>query len=339
MPNRKYRFATALFICLACVLNGHAQSSDSFETVSSKTKLINDLKDIYRAYQINHKIADQKELIDLSASTESKHDLTNLLSSDIKSCDSLKKVHFFSDTLNKQVEKCINLTIQNYQIGMQNGLHSAKFKNDYNGYEKAAGRYYNYLGRAYSMERFVNLTEDEYWKLNAKSNYIKSPDFAKYTQLKKTNLKEAFELLKAIISRTKDFQEYSIYQIELADQCEKKSSDGLQETTLNDYKSILEQHKYSIYLFEAWVKWRAVSQRTKGLSKSSDIPNDLYDNVRAQTALTILRHIEKNPTDRMAINEFLLVATHDIIRRFGQYPYGNQSTIEYHELFDDNQKN
>jgi|GEM_PF-2946248 len=338
MLNLKYKFAIIFFISLACVLNSNAQTFDAFETVSSKTKLINDLKDIYRAYQINHKIADQKELIDLSAGTESKKDLTNLLNSDIKSCDSLKKTHFFNDTLNKQVEKYITLTVQNYQVGKQNGLHSAKFKSDYNGYEKAANKYYSYLGSTYPMERFVNLTEDEYWKLNAKSNYIKSSDFSKYTGLKKKNPKEALDLLKAIIERTKDFQEYSIYQIELADQYEKESDGDTHEAALKDYKSILDQHKYSIYLFETWVKWRAVVQRTKGLSKSSDIPNDLYDHVRAQAALTILRHIEKNPTDRMAINEFLLVATHDIVKRFGEYSYGNQSTIEYHELFDDASK-
>jgi len=112
MLNLKYKFAIIFFISLACVLNSNAQTFDAFETVSSKTKLINDLKDIYRAYQINHKIADQKELIDLSAGTESKKDLTNLLNSDIKSCDSLKQIHFFNDTLNKQVEKYISLTVQ-----------------------------------------------------------------------------------------------------------------------------------------------------------------------------------------------------------------------------------
>lgn len=37
----------------------------------------------------------------------------------------------------------------------------------------------------------------------------------------------------------------------------------------------------------------------------------------------------------MAINEFLLIATHDIVRRFGNYPYGNQNTVEFHELFDE----
>ena len=34
-------------------------------------------------------------------------------------------------------------------------------------------------------------------------------------------------------------------------------------------------------------------------------------------------------------SETLLLTTHDIIRRYGDYPYGNQNTVEYHELFDD----
>jgi hypothetical protein len=101
------------------------------------------------------------------------------------------------------------------------------------------------------------------------------------------------------------------------------------------YNEILKEKKYSLYLYETWLKWRAVSQRENGMSKSSDIPNTKYDAVREQVAAVILDYIAKHPTDKMAQNQFLVIASHDIVRRFGDYPYGNQGTVEYHEIFDD----
>ena len=163
--------------------------------------------------------------------------------------------------------------------------------------------------------------------------------YASYKSLKTTNLKDALLLLDNLTKQTINFQEYSIYQIELADQYVKHSDslgDNANETAIEKYKSILDQKKYSIYLFEAWLKWRLVTQQhIYGISKTSDIPNNEYDKMREQVALTILDYITKNDKDEMAINEFLLMATHPIVMRFGDYPYGNQNTVEYHETFDE----
>jgi len=110
------------------------------------------------------------------------------------------------------------------------------------------------------------------------------------------------------------------------------------DTAIVKYKSILEHKDYSLYLFETWLKWRATYQHSNGLSKSSDIPNDEYNRSREEEATIILNYITMHTDDEMAINEFLLFATHDIVRRFGDYPYGNQSTLEFHELFDEQKK-
>ena len=146
-------------------------------------------------------------------------------------------------------------------------------------------------------------------------------------------------MLDKLTKQTINFQEYSIYQIELADQYVKHSDslgDKANKTAIAKYKSIINQKKYSIYLFEAWLKWRLVTQQyIYGISKTSDIPNNEYDKMREQVALTILDYITKNDKDEMAINEFLLMATHPIVMRFGDYPYGNQNTVEYHETFDE----
>lgn len=152
------------------------------------------------------------------------------------------------------------------------------------------------------------MTEENYWQTNDKNNYSKSLDYASYKSLKTTNLKDALLLLDKLTKQTINFQEYSIYQIELADQYVKHSDslgDSANETAIEKYKSFLEQKKYSIYLFEAWLKWRLVTQQhIYGISKTSDIPNNEYDKMREQVGLTILDYITKNDKVEMAINEF-----------------------------------
>lgn len=197
----------------------------------------------------------------------------------------------------------------------------------------------NYLYSTFSTNQFIGMTEEMYWKTIDKKKYIKSAEYKTYESLKTKNLKDALSLLEKISKQTTDFQEYSIYQIELAD-LYVKHADSLGENAtdkaIDIYKSILDQKKYSIYLFEAWLKWRIVTQQfTYGISKMSDIPNNIYDKVREQVALVILDYINTHNNDEMAINEFLLMVTHDIVKRFGDYPYGNQNTVEYHQTFDD----
>ena len=219
------------------------------------------------------------------------------------------------------------------------GFSSSEFKKDFENYKKAKDEYMNYLYSTFSTNHFVSMTEEKYWQTNDKNTYIKSPEYATYKRLKISNLKDALTLLDKISNQTTNFQEYSIYQIELADQYVKHSDslgDNAFETAIGKYKAILDQKKYSIYLFEAWLKWRLVTQQhIYGISKTSDIPNNHYDKIREEVALTILDYITKNDKDEMAINEFLLMATHPIVMRFGDYPYGNQNTVEYHQTFDE----
>ena len=206
-------------------------------------------------------------------------------------------------------------------------------------YRITTKKYMNYLASKYSTSHFVNLTEKAYWQTVDKSNYIKSKEYNDYRKLKKTNLKSSLNLLEKIVQKTIDFQEYSIYQIELADQYEKKSDsleNNASKLAIEKYKYILDKKKYSIYLFETWLKWRTVTQQHLGISKFSEIPNDKYNKMRKEVAYIILDYITKNDKDAMAINQFTLMATHDIVRRFGEYPYGNQNTIEYHQIFDEN---
>ena len=312
-------------------------SQELVDAVKNKSKLVIELKDAYRAFHINSIITEQEEVINIYLNDDS--ETKSLLDGYIKACDSLKIVHFKNETLNSYVSKYLALTIHSYKMLQSKGFSSSEFKKDFENYKKAKDEYMNYLYSTFSTNHFVSMTEEKYWQTNDKNTYIKSPEYATYKRLKISNLKDALTLLDKISNQTTNFQEYSIYQIELADQYVKHSDslgDNAFETAIGKYKAILDQKKYSIYLFEAWLKWRLVTQQhIYGISKTSDIPNNHYDKIREEVALTILDYITKNDKDEMAINEFLLMATHPIVMRFGDYPYGNQNTVEYHQTFDE----
>jgi hypothetical protein len=328
-----------LTIILSILLFNDTFSQDIFDAVKSNSKLVIELKDAYRAFHINNIIIDQKEMINVFLNDGSDAEMKNLLNDYIKGCDSLKIFHFNNDTLNSYVSKYLALSIQSYKVAQSKGFSSSEFKKDFEKYKKTKEEYMNYLYSTYSTNHFISMTEEKYWQANDKNNYIKSSDYATYKNLKKANLKDALALLDKTSNQTTDFQERSIYQIELADQYVKHSDslgENANEVAIGKYKAILDQKKYSIYLFEAWLKWRLVTQQhIYGISKTSDVPNNEYDKMREQVALTILDYITKNDKDEMAINEFLLMATHDIVKRFGDYPYGNQNTVEYHQTFDE----
>jgi len=334
--KQQTRFLLLTITFSIITFNGYSQ--DLLDAVKSNSKLVAELKDTYRAFHINNIIVEQKEMINIVQDDASEPETKKLLGGYIKACDSLKNFQFNDAVLNEHIRKFLASTVQSYQFAQRNGFGSAEFKKDSEKYEKVKSDYLDYLYTTYSTGHFVNLTEETYYKANNKNNYFKSGDYQTYKSLKATNLKEALALLEKISAQTTDFQEYAVYQIEAADQYVKQPdglNDDAYEIAISKYKAILEQNKYSIYLFEAWLKWRLVSQQhVYGLSKTSDIPNNQYDKMREKVALTILDYITKNDKDEMAINEFLLMATHDIVKRFGKYPYGNQNTVEYHQTFD-----
>jgi hypothetical protein len=320
-------------------LSKHQDGEDVLDAVKSNTTLVVELKDAYRAFYIHNIITDQKESINVFLLEASDADKKKLLDGYIKVCDSLKIVRFKNDKVQAFVDNYLASTIQSYKLAQSKGFNSAEFKIDFEKYKKLKDEFLNYVYATYSTNHFVSMTEETYWQKNDKNTYIKSADYATYQRLKTTNLKEALKLLEKIIKQTSDFQEYSIYQIELADQYVKHSDilgEKANEIAAEKYKAIVDQKKYSIYLFEAWLKWRLVTQQhIYGISKTADIPNNLYDKKRAEVALTILDYLAKNEKDEMAINEFLLMATHPIVIRLGDYPYGNQNTVEYHQTFDE----
>lgn len=317
-----------------------AFGQDVLDGVDSRVPLILELKDMFRAYHIQHLIAEQKELINLTQDQNSDTALQSLLEEYRQSCNELKKIPFHNAVLQSKLNTYLTSTEQNYAIAQKKGFTSPEFKKDATTYGKIQDQYLDYLYATFASEHFIELTEETYWKTMNKKQYIKAPEYATYLTLKTTDWKKAMTLLEQLVQKTTDFQEYTIYQLEWADQYVKHANDldeSAYETAVEKYKAILDKNQYCLYLFEAWLKWRMVSQQhLYGLSKTSEIPNATYDALRAQVAKTLLEYIATHEKDTMAINAFLVVATHDIVKRFGPYPYGNQNTVEYHQTFDEN---
>lgn len=328
--------------------------ADAFDTIPANSKLIADLKDIYRVYHVNLTIDDQKEMVNVYLNDENDEGLKKFLEECKAVCESFKQIRFSNDSLAHLVSQYLQSTIRSYGIAEAQGLNSDEFNTDYKLYTRAKMKYMSYIATNYPLSRFCDMSEKVYWRTIDKKNYITAKDYPRYLDLRDKNLNRALALLDTISRQTKDFGEYCIYQIELADQYVKHGDslrldtpvkatadtsddiiDAPAELAIEKYKALLAQKKYSLYLFEAWLKWRTVLQENSGLSHYSNIPNDEYDKAREEAAAVVLDYISKNQHDDMAINEFLLFATHDIVRRFGDYPYGNQNTVEYHQLFDE----
>ncbi len=317
----------------------HPLKGDLLDRVISNTQIVRDLKDLYRTYSINPTIDREKDDINASQAFNGGAGLSDSLSVYISECEHLKTVHLSDADVRKHVMDYLHATIRNYEILLRDGSHSTAFQNDYADYEKIRKSYLQYVLKHFSLESFIKLPGSEYWQKIDKKNYVNSVRFEQYQRLKNTDLRQAMELLGDLIGETRNFQERSIYQIELADdyvlhadQVKSDTSDPF-ETAARIYRSILNEKQYCLYLFEAWAKWRCVHQRTQGDEKTATIPNGEYERMRAQTAEVILQYVSQHQKDEMAINEFVVLATENVLLRFGEYRPGNQNAVEFKKLF------
>ncbi|HLI92626.1 MAG TPA: hypothetical protein VKU83_03425 [Puia sp.] len=299
------------------------------------SSLISTLKDVKKAYSVLHVIDDQEEQLHLYVADKDQEEIRPFLGQCIKTCESLGGQTYSNSTLSTHMQNYLDQTIKNYQTLNKLQPGQQGFIKKFDAHNTQRRNIADFLVTTFDLSHFVHLTEETYWKTVDKKNYIRSARYSAYVELKKHNIPQALSLLDSIYRVTPDFQEKTIYQLELADEYEKNRNTLSNGTNLaiKTYQSILDKKQYCLYLYEAWLKWRVVSQQYSGLSKSSDIPNNHYDEVRDQVANVILAHIQQNEKDEMAINQFFVITTHDIIFRFGEYPYGNQNTVEYHEIF------
>ena len=143
--------------------------------------------------------------------------------------------------------------------------------------------------------------------------------------------------LKHKYNSTTNFDARCIFAIELAHAYEADidswADDDYCNPAVQIMESLMEEKRYSLYLYELWLKWRVLYQSSMGFSKDSEIPNRIYNEYRRMCLCSILSHIKNNKEDIMAINVFIVMAYKDNILREGPYKYGNQYAVEEYNLF------
>ncbi len=110
---------------------------------------------------------------------------------------------------------------------------------------------------------------------------------------------------------------------------------GFYRTDFELIEELLDDGRYSPYLFFLWRIWRCgvqLQDMNYGPSTWSPIPNKLYNEKRLKIAETTLKHIVTHRNDGIAINQYLITASISNIMRIGDYPLGNESFTELYYL-------
>ena len=327
-----------LSYCLL-ILQLNFSSYDLLDSTKSEAQLVKDLKDAYRTYRINDLIDECKQDINLAFLPGVDISLKETLQRNITYCDAVSLIPIYDLTLRAHINAYVQSAKRNFEIMKEKGPESKELESDLAIFEDNTGKYYDYLHERF--DKLVTISEKEYWKTINKKNYAKAKDYANCIKDEQDDVDKSIATLRQLTSKAVNFQEKSIYQIAIADNYIKHddllrlTNKNIQpyDSAISVYKGIIDQKVYCMYLYEAWVKWRCIVQRTKGFSHSSEIPNYLYNKVREEIAQTTLDYISKNEKDEMAIDLYFVIATHGIIKRFGQYQYGNQNSVEFYQLF------
>lgn len=189
-----------------------------------------------------------------------------------------------------------------------------------------------YLSKKYNIKTFGKFNEKKIVK-----QFYNCPSVPEWEKLMEQRGKNnMIKELKSKYDKAKDFNAQCIYAIELAHAYEANTEEWYDRginPAVPIMESLMKTSKYSPYLSQLWQTWRVLYQNSKGFSKDSAIPNDIYNNYRNICACTILSYIEKHPNNLMAVNEFLLIAYEKNVLREGDFSYGNQNAVDEYYLF------
>lgn len=100
-------------------------------------------------------------------------------------------------------------------------------------------------------------------------------------------------------------------------------------------EELLDDGRYSPYLFFLWRIWRCGVQLCDGNygpSTWSQIPNKLYNEKRLKIAETTLKYIVNHRNDGIAINQYLMTSSFSNILRDGVFQGGNESFTELYYM-------
>ena len=303
--------------------------------LTDDSELIKDLKDLSSAYEITRSLKEYEEFVRLSYMNELPEGIDNAFANRIAFCENINTHKIANDSLRIYLANYILGSIKYDLLFKEGAQDSIKIKAISELYYEAGRNYFNYLHGRYSTKRFIDISEKNYWTNIEKRQYITRDEYRLYDSIKVFNMPYAIKYLDSISLLLDNFQEYSIYQIEIANQYILNDSifEYNYEVALRKYLGLLDKKEYSLYLFESWRRWRCVYQNSNGHSKFSDIPNDFYNQKRDEALQFLLNYITLHPNDDMAINQYILLSTHDNVLRFGEYDYGNQNILEYYYLY------
>ena len=192
--------------------------------------------------------------------------------------------------------------------------------------DKLASSFTELVNVPYDTKDFItqeemDATEMDFWSLYDKSKYV--ADIAKIQKIRidkdadyDTLVRMSIPLQRKYVQEI-DFDAKCIYALEMACYGATDAIDYLGE--------LIEDGRYSKYLFEIWVSWRLLAQsRVFGISTWSEIPDNLYDNARLLVAKTYVKHVIKDPSDILAKLLLLNLIYTENLHRAGGY-YGNEA--------------
>ena len=187
------------------------------------------------------------------------------------------------------------------------------------------------LGVRFNVSNYVKINGDIYW--DSLDNETLAKDLIDNYQCKKItgeniDSKEAvhdIELFNKKIKSEKYFNKKCAYAYTFVYHV------GIHNIDLKVIEELLDDGRYSHFLFFLWRIWRCgvqLSDEEDGLSTWSQIPNKLYNEKRYAIAVATLRHIAGHPDDAVAVNQFLITASLGNILRGGGFPMGNEIFTE-----------
>lgn len=183
----------------------------------------------------------------------------------------------------------------------------------------------------YNVSNYVDLSIDDYWNtLNFAEQTNDLFENLYFDEITQDNIdtpeaeRDIAMILDGIKNET-DFDKKCAYAMRYTHYVEFYGAD------FEVIESLLDDGRYSPYLFFLWRIWRCGVQLCDGdygPSTWAPIPNKMYNEKRLSLAKTTLLYLSTHRDDAIAVNQYLMTATLTNIMRFGQFPTGNESFTE-----------
>lgn len=172
-------------------------------------------------------------------------------------------------------------------------------------------------------EEQVNQFEEGFWDWYDKAQYVPEIDELVKVHLRDSKLPRPDSLqvqhLRAAVMGERDINRRAILALELVQHDRREGA-----LLLGD---ILESGRYTRYLLEVWLSWRANVQMEHSPSSFSVIANNYFDRMRVKCLNTFLRHCQKEQGDVNALCLMQNMILCEIVHRQGSLA-GNSSFLD-----------